>query len=108
MRVLATTGHPELGSRRQATKNGRIPLSFLATSAASNRIQAEYESGWELRVKPGRIGMRQLVHNTHRIELRGDSLRRSQEGEHRLTDGASEAGGQAAQPLLKGNRLRNR
>src|SRR5437899_754360 len=54
MRVLATTGHPELGSRRQATKNGRIPLSFLATSAASNRIQAEYESGWELRLRDRR------------------------------------------------------
>jgi len=48
-----------------------------------------------------------LVHNAHRIELRGDSLRRSQDGEHRLTDGPSEAS-QAAQPPPKGNRLRNR
>jgi DNA replication protein DnaC len=48
-----------------------------------------------------------LVHNAHRIELRGDSLRRPQDGEHRLTDGPSEAS-QAAQPPPKGNRLRNR
>ena len=48
-----------------------------------------------------------LVHNAHRIELRGDSLRRSQDSEHRLTDGASESDQTARQQPREG-RVRNR
>jgi DNA replication protein DnaC len=39
-----------------------------------------------------------LVHNAHRIELRGDSLRRLKEGEHSQPDGAAGARPAADEP----------
>lgn len=48
-----------------------------------------------------------LVHNSHRIELRGDSLRRLQDGAHGQPDRAAEPTTEAAEPPTR-SRARNR